>query len=281
MAATGSDSVVNVSSCELACWVGMCGLGLLVVSFLFLYQTSNIPSSWKGYAGTTKHSRLKDAPYSFTQPICLDWFHLSDPPSIGTLLYLDESDHIKHRICNNIDTNEKVTGSRLYDRICHIVGYQPTIYMLTNLRFIGHCFNSISIYYCLTTDVLASENVTHLVFEVWNTPWDEVTVYTCRVHESQIVDADRTQPKKMHVSPFNPPSNMNYRFSTDLKSFPEILSVAIEVSDSRGIVNVVSMNIRRGNARFIRFWSTLWNKIVIHWHAGVLYCKNHRVYEHG
>ena len=274
--------MANVCSFELERWVGMCGLGLLfLVSFLFLYSTSNIPSSWKGYTGITKHSRLKDATYSFTQPIYFDWLHLRDPPSIGSLLYLDESDHLQRSLCNNVETNGTVVqGTCLYDRICHIVGYQPTIYLLTNLRFIGHCFNSISIYYCLTTDVLVSENVTHLVFEVWNTPWDEVTVYTCRVHESRIVDADRTQPKKMHVSPFNPPSNMNYRFSTDLASFPDILSVTIEVSDTRGIVNVVSMNIRRGNVRFLRVWGTLWNKLVIHWHAAVLYCKNHRVYGH-
>jgi DUF1365 family protein len=285
---------VDVETHTLVVWwvvAGSCGIASGTVAWLLwrMWQQSTIPPSWRGYTGATRHTRLKDAPYSFTQSMYLDWFHLADPPAIGSILYLDESDHITRDLCNHSDVAlPEVKGACLYDRICHMVGYRASVYLLTNLRFMGHCFNSISIYYCLANDTasgttdehLTSANLTHLVLEVWNTPWNEVTMYVCRIHESKIVDDDRVQPKRMHVSPFNPPSHMNYAFSTDLTSFPHHLRVTIEVSDARGVVNVVSMSLARGPYRRFRMWLTMWNMLVIHLHAAVMFCKKHRVYEH-
>jgi uncharacterized protein len=73
--------------------------------------------------------------------------------------------------------------------------------LLTNLRYLGHCFNPVSFYYCFAPDGHRLEAV---VAEVTNTPWGERHAY--------VMAADPRRPaggplhgrmaKEFHVSPF-------------------------------------------------------------------------------
>ena len=47
--------------------------------------------------------------------------------------------------------------------------------LLTNLRYLGHCFNPVSFYYCYEEP--GSERVAAIVAEVTNTPWGERHAY--------------------------------------------------------------------------------------------------------
>ena len=46
--------------------------------------------------------------------------------------------------------------------------------LLTNLRYWGHCFNPISVYYCFERD---AEKPVAAVLEVTNTPWGQRHMY--------------------------------------------------------------------------------------------------------
>lgn len=75
------------------------------------------------------------------------------------------------------------------------------IRLLTHLRYLGHCFNPVSFYYCFAPDGRTLETI---VAEVNNTPWHERHMYV-------LSEADNLGtpehlrfafPKAFHVSPF-------------------------------------------------------------------------------
>jgi DUF1365 family protein len=83
------------------------------------------------------------------------------------------------------------------------IGRRPRgpIRLLTHLRYLGHCFNPVSFYYCFAEDGRTLETI---VAEVNNTPWGERHMYV--LPESSNVgegEAKRYEfPKAFHVSPF-------------------------------------------------------------------------------
>jgi len=75
------------------------------------------------------------------------------------------------------------------------------IRLLTNLTWLGFCFNPVSLYYCYSKDGSAVETV---VAEVSNTPWGERCCYVLdrsMNRGDETTQRYRTQ-KTMHVSPF-------------------------------------------------------------------------------
>jgi len=83
------------------------------------------------------------------------------------------------------------------------LGFRPTgpVRLLTHLRYLGYCFNPISLYYCFGPDGTRLEAI---LAEVHNTPWGEEYL---RVLDTRgAADADgyhRYQlGKEFHVSPF-------------------------------------------------------------------------------
>ncbi len=75
------------------------------------------------------------------------------------------------------------------------------IRLLTHLRYLGHCFNPVSFYYCFAEDGRTLETV---VAEVANTPWNERHMYV--LSEKDNLGSERSKSyvfdKAFHVSPF-------------------------------------------------------------------------------
>jgi DUF1365 family protein len=82
-------------------------------------------------------------------------------------------------------------------------GRAPTgpIRVLTHGRYLGHCFNPVSLYYCFAAD---GRRLEQLVAEVANTPWGERHAYV--VDRGDALDAQGplrfSLEKRLHVSPF-------------------------------------------------------------------------------
>lgn len=75
------------------------------------------------------------------------------------------------------------------------------IRLLTHLRYLGHCFNPVSFYYCFAPDGGA---VQVIVAEVNNTPWGERHMYVLP-EASNLGPRDQKRyelQKELHVSPF-------------------------------------------------------------------------------
>jgi DUF1365 family protein len=76
------------------------------------------------------------------------------------------------------------------------------IRLLTHLRYLGHCFNPASFYYCYDSANTALETI---VVEIHNTPWGERYCYVLGAehNEHAIKNWRRHQfAKSFHVSPF-------------------------------------------------------------------------------
>lgn len=96
------------------------------------------------------------------------------------------------------------------NRVEKVLGDRPAgpIRMLTHLRYFGHCFNPVSIYYCYDTDDLKVE---YIVAEITNTPWQERHSYVLGEKQNQDI-GDRKRylfNKAFHVSPF---MDMDFRY---------------------------------------------------------------------
>lgn len=91
------------------------------------------------------------------------------------------------------------------DEVEEQLGFRPRgpIRILTHLRYLGYCFNPISIYYCYGADGLSLQAI---VAEVHNTPWGEEYV---RALDTRTASFDGEWhlfhlDKEFHVSPFMP-----------------------------------------------------------------------------
>jgi uncharacterized protein len=98
------------------------------------------------------------------------------------------------------------------DEVEQQLGFRPSgpVRLLTHLRYLGYCFNPISLYYCFGSDGTRLEAI---LAEVHNTPWGEEYL--------QALDARGTTDdegyyryqlgKEFHVSPFMP-MEIDYRW---------------------------------------------------------------------
>lgn len=79
-------------------------------------------------------------------------------------------------------------------------GTDGPVRLLTNLRYFGHCFNPVSLYYCFDS---SGTEVDAVLAEVTNTPWGERHSYVLGEGSEQI-------GKSFHVSPF---MDMDHQYS--------------------------------------------------------------------
>ena len=102
------------------------------------------------------------------------------------------------------------------------------IRLLTQLRYFGHYFSPLNLFYCFAHDGARVETV---VAEVSNTPWNERHLYV--LHSGNQVPAKRTlryrHPKSFHVSPFmGMDATYDWRLGTPGRS------LAVSIDSSRG-----------------------------------------------
>ncbi len=101
-----------------------------------------------------------------------------------------------------LDKVEAETGSRP----------QGSVLMLANLRYFGFIINPITCYYCFSS----AGQLTHLVAEVTNTPWNQRCSYVLAANgeQDQASWLEVEFEKAMHVSPFMP-MDMRYHWRSN------------------------------------------------------------------
>ena len=116
--------------------------------------------------------------------------------------------------------------SAVRDEVARQLEFRPAgpIRLLTHLRYLGYCFNPISIYYCFAGDGARLEAV---LIEVHNTPWGEEYL---RALDTRSGPADGNWhvyhlDKEFHVSPFMP---MEIHYTWSFTAPGEILSARME-----------------------------------------------------
>lgn len=156
------------------------------------------------YAGMVRHRRFAPKRHEFTYPVfmaLLDVDRLPEAMGVSRLLgynrlawaAYDERDHLGD------------PGQPLRQRLAESARAQGhelpagRVALLTNLRFLGYCFNPVSYIYAWEPD----GRLGLLGAEVTSTPWKERVVYWMRPGEGDLAPGFRV-PKRLHVSPFMP-----------------------------------------------------------------------------
>ena len=123
------------------------------------------------------------------------------------------------------------------------IGLDGPIRLLTHLRYLGHCFNPVSFYYCYDAP---GERVRAVVAHVTNTPWGERHAYVLGVeraadHGTAAVMRGSFE-KRLHVSPL---MGMDHRYDWRLSEPGERISVHIESARAGRRVFDATLKLRR------------------------------------
>jgi uncharacterized protein len=106
------------------------------------------------------------------------------------------------------------------------------IRLLTHLRYLGHCFNPVSFYYCYDA---ASEQLSAVVAHVTNTPWGESHSYVLSgadaANRGSTTLLGGRSHKQLHVSPL---MGMEHSYEWRASDPAERLSVHIESHSTDG-----------------------------------------------
>lgn len=132
------------------------------------------------YEGVVAHSRHAVAPHRFRYGIAMAYLDLDELPVLLGGALLDRSlVVVRFRREDYFGDPATPLATAVRDRVEQRTGVRPSgpIRLLTQLRSFGHCFNPISVYYCLGGN---GSEIEALLAEVTNTPWGERHAYVLR-----------------------------------------------------------------------------------------------------
>ncbi len=160
------------------------------------------------YEGSIRHRRLAPVRHAFNYRLFYLLLDLDELPQLFDAYRLWSSRGpalARFHRKDHFAPESPSLSEAIRDLVERDSGARPTgpIRLLTHLRYMGYCFNPISVYYCFD----AEQRLSDLVLEVNNTPWGERHCYvlpgaTNLAHSSQ--RAKHRFQKRLHVSPFMP-----------------------------------------------------------------------------
>lgn len=158
------------------------------------------------YEGTLRHRRFVAPSRSFTYSLFMMYLDLGELDSVFARRWLWSTSGPNlawFRRADHYGDPKLPLDVAIRDLVAERTGTRPDgpIRLLTHLRYLGHCFNPASFYYCFAKDGRTLETV---VAEVSNTPWNERHMYVLPEAEN-LGSADAKQydfEKAFHVSPF-------------------------------------------------------------------------------
>ena len=155
------------------------------------------------------------------------------------------------------------------------------IYLLTNGKYFGYCFNPVSFYYCFNK----SKKLIAIVSHITNTPWSEKYAY---VHECKNFKGGTKTfnfDKKFHVSPFMP---MDIKYKWKFTEPKDFLYVSMDSFEKNNFMFNATLRLTRKawtpwalNKILLMFPPTTIRTILtIYWNAFLLLLKRIPFYSH-
>lgn len=240
------------------------------------------------YTGKLRHRRFRPREHRFTYSLFMAWVDIDRIPEqmartpwtgYNRLRWacFDERDHFGNPA---LPLRERLARDAAAEGI-ELPG--GPIYLLTHLRYLGYCFNPISLFYCYHPDgsldtVLAEVNSTFGERRTyWLTPRnllasDHSLRYRC--------------PKTMHVSPFMG-MNLDYEFVLTQPAGSLVAHMnTIEPGTAPLFDATLTLEHRPWNTKSVGValarhpWMTAKVMVAIHWEALKLFLKKVPVFEH-
>jgi DUF1365 family protein len=183
------------------------------------------------YEGSVRHRRMGAVRDEFHYPLFMAYLDLDELPRLFDGRWLWSARHPAaawFRRADYLGDPETPLGDAVRDLVLQRTGTRAEgpIRLLTHLRYLGHCFNPVSFYYCYDP---SGERVVAVVAHVTNTPWGERHAYVMPVarpaDRGSVMLMRARLEKQLHVSPL---MGMDHVYDWRLTEPAEELSVHIE-----------------------------------------------------
>lgn len=165
------------------------------------------------YTGTLRHRRFRPQPHHFTYNLFMAWMDIDRIPWLMTRSRWSSYERFNwasfsardHFGDPGLTLRERV----IQDAKAHGVSLPDgPIYLLTHLRYLGYCFNPISLFFCYDRD----GGLDTVLAEVRNTFGESHNYWLSPQNQEPGTNSLRYRcAKQLHVSPFMP-MNMSYEF---------------------------------------------------------------------
>lgn len=241
------------------------------------------------YSGRIKHARYQPVTNTFRYNLFMMYLDLSELDEVFKETWLWSVDRLNLAYLRRGDHfgDQSVSIDRAVRKLIHERTGQPSrgpIRMLTHLRYFGHCFNPVTVYYCYN---VTGNSLETIVVEIHNTPWGEVY---CYVLDNQLLQEQGGQrkysfKKDFHISPF---MQMDIFYTWFFSDPAETLSIQmIDFQDNRKLFEaelyMQRLEIRKKNlASILINYPLMTVKVIvaIYWQAFRLWKKGAPFFSH-
>ncbi len=241
------------------------------------------------YSGWVRHRRHSPRAHAFTYKLFLLYLDLAELDTVfaGRRFWsIGRRNLAEFRRSDYLGDPSVPLDTAVRERVRAALGRAPEgpIRMLAHLRYFGHCFNPVAIYYCYAPD---GETLETIVAEITNTPWRERHAYVLPVDAADAHGSAREWrfDKRFHVSPFLPMDRRyRWRFTTPgdaLRVHMDVLAGDTPDFDATLVLERRPID-GRNLARLLVRHPLMTIKVVaaIHWQAFLIWLARNPVYDH-
>jgi DUF1365 family protein len=155
------------------------------------------------YTGTLRHRRFSPKNHFFNYNVALFYLDLAEIDDLFRIPFLFSKKNavLSFRRSDYLGDPGLSLDESVRSKVAEILGFRPegAIRLLTQIRYLGFCFNPVSFYYCYSKD----EVLQAIVAEITNTPWNERHAYVLKCNDHEKIQNFKFE-KDFHVSPFLP-----------------------------------------------------------------------------
>jgi DUF1365 family protein len=188
------------------------------------------------YEGHVRHRRFQPVQNRFRYHLFLMFLDLAELPHVfaGQPFWSSERVNLAYfRRQDHLGDPRIPIDQAVRDLVEKRLGNRPTgpIRLLTHLRYLGYCFNPVSLYYCYDRN---GQEVESIVAEIHNTPWGEEYCYVLGedLNSHPVRGWKRYQHgKDFHISPF---MDMDVSYDWRFREPGETISVHM-ISTEKGM----------------------------------------------
>lgn len=233
------------------------------------------------YTGSVGHRRYAHAGHEFRYGMFMLYLDLAELPHLFDRRWfwsVERPNWASFRRADHLRRPGALTDA-VRATVDEQLGFRPEgpIRILTHLRYLGYCFNPISVYYCLDAAGTALEA---LVAEVHNTPWGEEYVRALDARNgADAAGWHRWQlDKEFHVSPFMP---MDIAYTWGFTHPGDRLAIVMENRRNGELVFEAALELTArpldgiGLSRALLQWPSMTMRVIgaIYWQALLLKLK--------
>ncbi|HVD41118.1 MAG TPA: DUF1365 domain-containing protein [Solirubrobacterales bacterium] len=190
-------------------------------------RPSSLPPASAVYEGTIRHRRFEPIEHSFRYRLFLMYLDLGELPEVldpFPLFSARRPAPARFRREDFMGDPDRPLDECAREAVATATGERPVgpVRLLTGLRYFGHSFNPVSLYYCFDQ---GDKRVDAIVADVENTPWGERHPYVLARGERQGTVLADDLDKAFHVSPL---MGMDQTYSFRASEPGETIAVQIE-----------------------------------------------------